>query len=118
MHGGDNIDISYTNSDQYYSMKAYFSKKKMRDVEEYLDRRIGSRSNMSFRNTRMDGTVSLDDDTKFYIKKAPGVLKIKLDKDENSNEAYHRIKDMCEGIKSVVTSPRPSPRGGEGVGAR
>jgi hypothetical protein len=38
----------------------------------------------------------------FYIKKSPGVLKIKLDRNANSEEAYHRIKSMCEGIKTVV----------------
>lgn len=101
----DNISIAYTNSDRYYSMKANFSKSKTRDVEEYMDRRFAGTGHMSFVNTRIDGTIALDDHTIFYIKKAPGVLKIKLDKDENSEEAYYRVKSMCEGIKSVVKNP-------------
>jgi hypothetical protein len=84
-------------------MKAKFSKSKTRDVEAYIDKKIGSKSNMSFANSRIDGTVSLDDQTKFYMEKSPGILKIKLDKDQNSEEAYYMIKSMCEGIKSVVT---------------
>ena len=97
-----NINISYKNSDRYYSMDAHFSKSKTREVEEYMDRRIGKKSNMSFINSRMDGTIALDDHTTFYIKKSLGMLKIKLDKQENSEEAFHRVKYMCEGIKSVV----------------
>ena len=39
------------------------------------------------------------DHTTFYIKKYAGFLEIKLNKEENSDEAYQRIKSMCEGIK-------------------
>ena len=78
-------------------------KAKTRAVEEYMDSRIERRSNMSFVNSQIDGTIALDDHTTFYIKKPTGILKIKLDKDENSDEAYHRIKAMCEGIKKVLT---------------
>lgn len=97
-----NTSLSYQDSYHYYSMKARFSKSKTRDVEEYMDNRIGRRSNMSFVNSRIDGMLALDDHTKFYIEKFPGVLKIKLDKMDNSNEAYERIKSMCEGIKKVL----------------
>ncbi|MCW3106151.1 MAG: hypothetical protein JWQ09_657 [Segetibacter sp.] len=101
-HNDNNISITYSNSDHYYSMKANFSKNKTRDVEEYMDRRLARMGNMSFVNTRIDGTIALDDHTIFYIKKSPGVLRIKMDKDENSEEAYYRVKSMCEGIKSIV----------------
>ena len=103
MHNDNgNINITLSESDQYYSMSARFSKSKTRNVEEYMDRRIGTRSNMSFVNSRINGKLALDDHTTFYIRKYPGLIKIKLDKDENSNEAYHRIKAMCEGIKKVI----------------
>ena len=101
MHHG-NIDITYSESDKYYSMDAYFNKNQTREVDEYLDRRIGRKSNMSFDNSRIDATITLDDHTSFYLKKFPGVLKIKLDKDRNSNESYHEIKSMCIGIKKVL----------------
>lgn len=96
------IDIIYNDSGRYYSMDAYFAKNKTREVEDYLDKRIGAKSDMSFTNTRSDATFTLDDHTTFYMKKYPGCVKIKLDKDENSPAAYHRIKAMCEGIKKVL----------------
>ena len=103
MHHDNDTSISYSESDQYYSMKAHFSKSKTRDVEKFMNRRIGTRSNMSFVNSRIDGKLALDDHTTFYIKKYPGLVEIKLDKDENSYEAYRRIKAMCQGIKKIVT---------------
>ena len=104
MHSNDNGHTSLTlsESDQYYSMNARFSKSKTRDVEEYMDSTIGTKTNMSFVNSRINGKLALDDHTTFYIKKYPGHIKLKLDKDENSYEAYHRIKAMCEGIKKVL----------------
>ena len=97
-----NINLTYRESDHYYSMNAHFSKSKTRAVEEYMDSRIGTISNMSFVNSRINGKLALDDHTTFYIKKYPGFIKLKLDKDENSNQAYQRIKAMCEGIKKVI----------------
>ncbi len=78
MHHDGNIDIHYKDTDHSYSMNAYFSKSKTRDVEEYMDDRIGRRSHMSFVNSRIDGTIALDDHTKFYIKKAPGLSLIHI----------------------------------------
>ena len=102
IHYDGDTDISISESGHYYSMDAYFSRSKMRNVEEFMDSSIGNRSNMSFVNSRIDGTIALNDHTKFYIKKSSGRLKIKLDKDENSYEAYQGIKSMCDGIKKLL----------------
>lgn len=99
-HG--NTSISISESHNYYSMKAWFNKNKTREVEEYLDDKIGRMNDISFVHTRMDARLSLDDHTKFFIKKSPGHLEIKLDKEENSFDSYQRIKLMCDGIKEVV----------------
>jgi len=98
----NNTSISYSETDHYFSMRSYFGKAKTRNVEEYMDDRIGSGSNMSFVNTRIDGQLALDDHTTFYIKKHAGFLEIKLDKDKNSYASYEKIKSMCEGIKEVL----------------
>ena len=101
--GGDNdIRIAYTNNDDYYVMNAKFQESKTRNVENYLDRKLGRGSNLSFTNTQLSGTIALDDGTIFYIKKSPGFLRIKLDKTKNSEEAYERMRMVCEGVKKVV----------------
>jgi hypothetical protein len=99
---GHNTNIAYAETGHYYSMNAWFNKNKARAVDEFMNDRIGDRSNMSFVNTSIDGQITLADRTRFYIKKYPGHIEIKLDKQDNSSEAYHRIRSMCEGIKEVI----------------
>jgi hypothetical protein len=101
-HDNGDIDISYSEGSHYYSMKAHFNKNKTRRVESYMDEMIGDRSNMSFVNSRIDGQITLDDHTTFYIKKYTGFLEIKFNKSENSYESYQRIRAMCQGIKEVI----------------
>jgi hypothetical protein len=84
-------------------MKAHFDVNKTRVVEAYMDRKIGRRSNRSFVNADIDGTIALKDHSEFQMEKSPGVLEIQLDKAKNSEDAYLTVKSMCEGIKSVVT---------------
>jgi len=97
-----NTSFSISESDHDYSMAADFNKRKTTTVEEFMDYSIGRKINMSFVNTRIDGTLALDDHTRFYIIKYPGFIKIKLDKDENTPEGYQQIKAMCEGIKKLL----------------
>ena len=101
-HNHHNTSITFNENDHYYSMKAWFSTNRARDVEYFMDERIGSQSDMSFVNTRLNGQLSFNDHTSFYIKKYPGYLQIKLNKDRNSDNSYLLIRDMCQGIKSLL----------------
>jgi hypothetical protein len=100
-HDND-ISITYNDEDEHYSMKASFSKRKVKAVERYMDRMLGDVTDMSFINSRINGKIALDDHTLFYIKKYPGHIKIRLNKYENTEEAYERIRAMCEGMKDVL----------------
>ncbi|TDH25236.1 hypothetical protein EXU57_14115 [Segetibacter sp. 3557_3] len=102
MRHNNNVDISYNETDDYYLMRAEFNRAKSRAVERYIDREFGPGSNVSLSSTRIDATISLDDHTRFYMKKSPGSLHIKLNKDDNSRTAYLRVKKICEGVKGVV----------------
>jgi len=97
----NNTSISYSDNGHYYKMKASFSRNKTGAVERYLDDMLAA-GNMSFRHTRIDGDIALDDHSAFYIKIRTGYLYIKFDKDQNSDEAYYKIRSMCEGIKRVL----------------
>lgn len=98
---GDNTSISYSEQGNYFEMKARFRETKTAQVERYLDNQL-SVGTMSFRNTLIDADITLDDHSTFYVKKSPGYLYIKFDRDQNPEEVYHRIKAICEGIKEVV----------------
>jgi hypothetical protein len=43
--------------------------------------------------------MTLDDKTNLYVRTTPGKLYIRLNKQENDEEAYLRIKRLGEGIK-------------------
>jgi len=98
---GENTSISYSEESHYYEMKAKFSESKTAEVDRWLDDKLAI-GDMSFAKTEIDGDITLDDQSTFYIKKSPGYLFIKLDRDKNSDEVYYKIKSVCEGIKEVV----------------
>lgn len=102
-HSNHDLQITYNDSDHEYSMVADFNNRKMREVEYYLNRELGSSNNISFSNTHTNATFTLDDQTTFYLRKHAGHIKIKLDKDENSRAAYRKMKSVCEGMKVVLT---------------
>jgi hypothetical protein len=95
------ISIKHSQYDHYYEMTAKFNPEKTIEVDKYLDKELPN-GNMSFVNTRMDGEITLDNKATFYIKKSPGYLNIKFDKEKNSDKAYTKIKSVCEGINDVV----------------
>jgi len=101
-HNPKDISFSYSNNDNSYSMDAWFSKGKTKTVELYMNEKIGNRNNISFINTNADATFRLDDGSKFYMKKSPGHILIKINKMENSYEDIYNLQEMCKGLKDVV----------------
>ena len=97
-----NINIHVSEDESIYKMSAHFARSKTRAVHEFMDEKLGHPNNVSFVNSEIDATLTLQDQTVFYVKSYPGELEIKLDKKKNSHVAYSRVKEMCEGIKDVV----------------
>jgi len=94
-------NIKHNQYDHYYEMTAQFNPVKTDKVDRYLDKELAT-GNITFVNTEMDADITLDDKTTFYIKKSPGYLNIKLDKEKNSEQAYTKLKGVLEGIGGVV----------------
>lgn len=101
-HRDHDVTITYHDGDRSYSMSAQYSKRKIRAVERYMERMLGDESNISFHKSRINRKIILDDQSIIYIKKYPGRIKIKLNKYENSEYAYERIREICEGIEDVI----------------
>ena len=94
------VKISVTDSDDTYEFYAKYDKKKTRRVQDFINSKVAPSSYST--DDEMEITVTLDDKTEFELVEAPGKVRIKLDKEDNSNASYHRIKEMCEGIKKVI----------------
>jgi len=95
-----NTSISVKENGDVFQLSASFSPSKTRKLQHYMDSRLDS--DVSFENTEMDAVVTLDDETKFYMKSYPGFVKIRFNKNENSVESYEKMRGLCEGIKEVV----------------
>ena len=98
---GGSVSIKHRQYDHFYEMKAKFNPEKTTQVERWLDKELAV-GDMSFVNTGMDGEITLDNKTTFYIKKSPGYLHIKFDKKKNSDEAYAKVRSVLEKIGDVV----------------
>ena len=82
-------------------MTAKFNPDKTSAVERWLDKELAT-GDVSFANIQIDGNITLDNQATFYMKKSPGFLNIKLDKEKNSDAIYRKIRSVCEGINDVV----------------
>ncbi|MBS1509307.1 MAG: hypothetical protein JST86_00585 [Bacteroidetes bacterium] len=100
-HNG--LSISVNESAHSYQLFAKFNRKRTKDVLQYIDEYAGNNSIFHSGNVEIDACTYLEDQTRVYIYSHPGSLKIKFDKDENSEESYEKVKEMCEGIKDVLS---------------
>ncbi len=99
-HRHYNTSISISESSNVFQLNASFNPSKTRKLQDYIDSHL--ESNVSFVNTEMDAVVTLDDETRFYMRSYPGFVRIRFNKKENSEESYEKIRGLCEGIKEVV----------------
>lgn len=97
-----NINLTVSESEQYFTIVADYNKSQVRAVDDYLDKHLDKGGSMSFANTRIDGGLVLDNGMKFDIEKCPGHLKIKFNKEENTPASYNTIKNFAEGLKPVI----------------
>ena len=97
IHNG-NISIKHNLDKRNYELQAHFDPANTDQVDRYLDSELGNGQTI-FHNTEMDGEITLDDQTTFYIKKSPGYLKIRFDKEKNSEEAFVKIRSVLEGVQ-------------------
>ncbi|GAB3998959.1 hypothetical protein GCM10028807_47850 [Spirosoma daeguense] len=97
---GHNLKIAVTDSDDTYEFYAKYDEKKSQHVQDFINEKMAPSGNVKGDN--IDITTTLDDDTRFELEEYPGKVRIKLDKEDNSEASYQRVKAMCEGVKRVI----------------
>ena len=96
------VSISISDDEDVYRMKALYDEHKTKAVQRRINKYLKENNSMSFVNSSIDADITLDDGTSFYVVSRPGKLKIKMDRTENSEEAYDKVKEMCEEIKDLL----------------
>ena len=67
-----------------------------------MNKYLTGRNNMSFMNTRIDGQITLDDRTTFFIKKSQGILEIDFNKENNPAHSYSEMKGLADGLREEL----------------
>lgn len=83
-------------------MTASFDRNKTKAVLHLLNDRLHTYNSLSLKNSSIDEEITLEDGTNFHMVSRPGKLKIKIDKTENSEEAFVKVKTMCDEIKDLL----------------
>ena len=92
------ICISISDDEDDYEMEASYQKNKTHAVQVYLNEHLlNNRGSL-----KTTGEIILDDNTTFYINSYPGELNIKIDKAENSDESFERVREVCENLKIII----------------
>jgi site-specific DNA-adenine methylase len=102
-HHHDDVAVSIQEDEEEYRLNARYNDDKTMAVDNYI--KTCTESNGQYRyggHGNFDATITLDDNSQVYIKSRRGRLKIKFDKETNSEEAYEKVRDMCEGIKDLL----------------
>lgn len=100
-HG--NASLIVKESDDHYKLDARFKHSVTGTIERIIDTELYSNAGY-YEGNEMNGFITLKDDSKIYLKLRSGRLKIRLNKEESSEAAYERIKQISEQIKLVITS--------------
>lgn len=101
--GNHEVSVSVNDEEDIYQFSARFDDNKTIAVERYIKQCTEDGHIFKYGgHGDMDATLILDDNTRVYIRSREGRLKIKFNKEENSEESYERIRDMCEGIKELL----------------
>jgi hypothetical protein len=98
----DKTFVTLTEDDNSYELSAKYNEELTDKVNKYLDEGLAKGAKFSFKNTRLDAVMTLDNGITFYAKNSPGKLILKFDKRKNSTELYNRFKKMCEEIRDIV----------------
>lgn len=98
-NNGD-VNIAVKDDDDYYRFRAHFDEDLSPYVSEFLNDRISPTRIDPERDSKI--ITVLKDQTKLTIESSPGELMVYLDKEENSRDAYHRVKNLCDGVKDVI----------------
>lgn len=99
----NNIHYTVSDSEDYYTIKAKYNRQQSGEVDRFLNRFFESSDNdISFAHTIIDADLTLDDGTKFYMKKSPGYLTIKFNKNSNAQGSYIRMKSLGKNLKTVI----------------
>jgi hypothetical protein len=98
-NGHETVKIS--DNDNTYTVEASFAEDKTMDVFRYINEAVRPNSIFNSQDAHVDGSASLLNGGIIHLKASSGELTLTFDKKANNEEAYHRVKELGEGVKKI-----------------
>ena len=96
------INITVNDDDDVYRFRASYDRDMTDEVNRIINKHLHGQHSTAFVHTFTEKEIRLDDGTNFYIRSGPGRLRIRLDRDDNSEENCEEIRAMCDEIKDLL----------------
>lgn len=97
----ENVSISIKENNNSYRIFASYERYKSKKLQKYIDAQLNTHHFIG--KNRVEGMITLDDHTSFYLGTTPGKLYIKFYKQDNDLYSYAKVKKLGEGIKIQLT---------------
>ena len=95
------VSVTVKESDRQLRIDAKFKRSQTDQVARIIkDALDGNTSDENMHAT----TFTIRDDDKLFVRLRKGRLKIRLDKDENDEVTYNRVRRLADQIKIIITS--------------
>ena len=96
------LHIRINDNDDVYRLRATYNEDLSDDVQRVINKHLRMHHSETLVGRYTDKEIRLQDGTYFYVKTGPGRLRIKIDRDENSEESCQELEAMCDEIKEML----------------
>lgn len=96
------VHIRVNDDADEYRLRASFDEDLTDDVQRVINRHLHKHNAGSTAYIHTDCDFELGDGTNFYLKLKPGQVRIRFDRDDNTEESYEDMHAMCDEIKDVL----------------
>jgi hypothetical protein len=98
----DDIAINISDTEHTLKISATYPKEDSRHVHDFLRRELNMNDLPDLNHLEVKRYETRDHFMHYYIKSRRGYIKIVLDKDENSPEAYAKLRRTTDHLKQIL----------------
>ncbi len=85
-----------------FRFEASYPEHKTKKVVAFIEQTLKEDNLFKTSESVKDSQINLGDSIKFYLKSNPGYIEVEFVKNNNSETAFHKLENMCMGIKEQL----------------
>jgi hypothetical protein len=98
----DRTSVSITDSDEVYELTASYNAYKIPKIQSFINETMKPTVVFKSVDDNFTKTIVLDSKTQLVFTTSSCKLKIKLNKRENVDASYAKVKELFEGVKAAL----------------